>query len=61
MSESPLSTHAGPIATTAGTLFALIHVGQFIATARSDLCCPIGYGSPMSGSSHGFQVWRRHH
>jgi hypothetical protein len=37
MSESPLSTHTGAIAVTAGTLFALIHAGQFIATARSDL------------------------
>jgi hypothetical protein len=37
MSESPLSTHVGPIAVTAGTLFASIHVGQFIETARSDL------------------------
>jgi hypothetical protein len=37
MSESPHSTHTGALAVTAVTLFALIHVGQFIATARSDL------------------------
>ena len=29
MSESPLSTHAGPIAVIAGGLFAITHVGQF--------------------------------
>jgi hypothetical protein len=30
MSESPLSTHAGPIAVSAGGLFAVAHVGLFV-------------------------------
>lgn len=37
MSESPLSTHAGPIAVIAGGLFAVAHVGQFVVMDRSDL------------------------
>jgi hypothetical protein len=37
MSESPLSTHAGPIAVTAGALFAVVHVGQFAVMDRSNL------------------------
>jgi hypothetical protein len=37
VSESPLSTHAGPIAVIAGSLFAVTHVGQFVVTDRSNL------------------------
>ena len=37
MSESPLSTHAGPIAALAGGLFAVVHVGLFFVTDRRDL------------------------
>ena len=37
MSESPLSTHAGPIAVIAGGLFAVAHVGQFVVMDRSNL------------------------
>ena len=37
MSESPLSTHAGPIAVIAGALFAVVHVGQFAVMDRSNL------------------------
>jgi hypothetical protein len=37
MSESPLSTHAGLIAVTAGALFAVVHVGQFAVMDRSNL------------------------
>ena len=37
MFESPLSRHAGPIAVIAGGLFAVIHLGQFLAMDRSDL------------------------
>jgi hypothetical protein len=37
VSESPLSTHAGPIAVIAGGLFAVAHVGQFVVMDRSDL------------------------
>jgi hypothetical protein len=37
VSESPLSTHAGPIAVIAGGLFAVTHVGQFVVTDRSNL------------------------
>ena len=37
MSESPLSTHAGPIAIVAGGLFALAHAAMFIVDDRSDL------------------------
>jgi hypothetical protein len=35
--ESPLIRQAGPIAFVAGGLFAVIHVGQFLAADRSDL------------------------
>jgi hypothetical protein len=37
VSESPLSTHAGPIAVIAGGLFAVAHVGQFVVMDRSNL------------------------
>lgn len=37
MSESPLSTRAGPIAVIAGGVFALAHVGQFAVMDRSNL------------------------
>ncbi len=37
MSESPLSTHAGPIAALAGGLFAVVSVGLYAVTDRSDL------------------------
>ena len=37
MSESPLSTHAGPIAVIAGGLFAVAHLGQFVVMDRSNL------------------------
>lgn len=37
MSESPLSTHAGPIAVIAGGLFAITHVGQFLVMDPSNL------------------------
>src|SRR5215217_5769426 len=37
VSESPLSTHAGPIAVIAGGLFAITHVGQFVVMDRSNL------------------------
>ena len=37
MSESPLSTHAGPIAVIAGGLFAVAHLGQFLVMDRSNL------------------------
>ena len=37
MSESPLSTHAGPIAVIAGALFAVVHVGQFAVMDRSNV------------------------
>jgi hypothetical protein len=37
VSESPLSTHAGPIAVIAGGLFAVAHVGQFLVMDRSNL------------------------
>jgi uncharacterized membrane protein YqjE len=37
VSESPLSTHAGPIAVIAGGLFAVAHLGQFVVMDRSNL------------------------
>jgi hypothetical protein len=37
VSESPLSTHAGPIAVIAGGLFAVAHVGQFLVMDPSNL------------------------
>ena len=37
MSESPLSTYAGPIAVFAGGLFAVVSVGFYVVTDRSDL------------------------
>ena len=37
VSESPLSTHAGPIAVIAGGLFAVAHLGQFLVMDRSNL------------------------
>ena len=37
MSESPLNTHAGPIAVIAGGLFALAHLGQFAVMDPSNL------------------------
>ena len=37
MSESPLSTYAGPIAVTAGGLFAATHLAMFVTADRSDL------------------------
>ena len=37
MSESPLTTHAGPIAAAAGGLFAVVSVGFYLVTDRSDL------------------------
>jgi hypothetical protein len=37
MSESPLSTHAGPIAVSAGGLFAVAHVGLFSVYDHGDL------------------------
>jgi hypothetical protein len=37
VSESPLSTHAGPIAVIAGGLFAVAHVGQFVVMDGSNL------------------------
>ena len=37
MPESPLSTHAGPIAVLAGGLLALVSVGLYFVTDRSDL------------------------
>jgi hypothetical protein len=36
MSESPLSTHAGPIAVSAGGLFAVAHAAMFVTGDRSD-------------------------
>ncbi|HEY5783839.1 MAG TPA: hypothetical protein VIT65_03590 [Microlunatus sp.] len=37
MSESPLTTHAGPIAAAAGGLFAVVSVGFYLVTDHSDL------------------------
>jgi hypothetical protein len=37
VSESPLSTHAGPIAVIAGGLFAVAHLGKFLVMDRSNL------------------------
>ena len=37
MSESPLSTHARPIAVVAGGLFAVAHVGRFLVMDPSNL------------------------
>jgi hypothetical protein len=37
MSESPLSTHAGPIAVLSGALFAVASAGLYLVTDRSDL------------------------
>jgi hypothetical protein len=37
VSESPLSTHAGPITVVAGGLFAVAHVGQFLVMDPSNL------------------------
>ena len=37
MSESPLATFAGPIAATAGGLFAATHLAMFLTADRSDL------------------------
>jgi hypothetical protein len=37
MSETPLSRRAGPIAVTAGTLFAVVHLALFAVMDRSDL------------------------
>ena len=37
MSESPLNTHAGPIAVIAGGLFAVAHVGQCVVMDSSNL------------------------
>ncbi len=37
MSDSPLSTHAGPIAALAGGLLAVVSVGLYLVTDRSDL------------------------
>ena len=37
MSESPLSTYAGPIAVIAGGLFAVTHLAMFVTADRSDL------------------------
>ena len=37
MSESPLSTYAGPIAVIAGGLFAATHLAMFVTADRSDL------------------------
>lgn len=37
MSESPLSAHAGPIAVIAGSLFVIVHVGQFFVIDPRDL------------------------
>lgn len=37
VSESPLNTHAGPIAVIAGGLFAVAHVGQCVVMDPSNL------------------------
>jgi hypothetical protein len=37
MSDSPLGTHAGPIAVSAGGLLVVAHVGMFLTGDRSDL------------------------